>query len=156
MTIQVSSPAFQQGGMIPRQYSGFGQDISPPLHWEGIPKETQGIALICDDPDAPGGMWVHWVMWNIPAQADGLAEKVPPDPNLADGSRQGITDFGRHGYGGPMPPSGTHRYFFKVYALDTQLDLPTRATKADLVKAMQGHVLAQGELMGKYENPRKR
>ena len=150
MTIQVSSPAFQQGGMIPRQYSGDGQDISPPLHWEGIPEGTQGIALICDDPDAPGGTWVHWVMWNIPAQASGLAEKVPPSPSLPDGSRQGINDFRRHGYGGPTPPSGTHRYSFRVYALDTQLDLPARATKADLSKAMQDHILAQGELMGKY------
>jgi Raf kinase inhibitor-like YbhB/YbcL family protein len=156
MTIQVSSTAFKQGSMIPIQYSGYGQDISPPLHWEGIPTGTQSLALICDDPDAPGGMWVHWVMWNIPAQTSELPEKVPPDPNLADGSRQGITDFGRHGYGGPMPPSGTHRYFFKVYALDTQLELPTRATKADLVKAIQGHILAQGELMGKYQRPGSR
>ena len=132
---------------------GYGQNISPPLHWEGIPTGTQSLALICDDPDAPGGTWVHWVMWNIPAQSGGLAEEVPTDPNLADGSRQGITDFGRPGYGGPMPPSGTHRYFFKVYALDTRLDLPARATKADLVKAMQGHILAQGELMGKYQRP---
>ncbi|MBP8304009.1 MAG: YbhB/YbcL family Raf kinase inhibitor-like protein [Phycisphaerae bacterium] len=150
MTILVSSPAFQQGDLIPLRYSGYGQDISPPLQWEQIPKDTQCIALICDDPDAPGGIWVHWVMWNIPAGAQGLPEEVPSTPDLADGSRQGITDFGRHGYGGPMPPSGTHRYFFKVYALDCRLDLPDRATKADLTRAMQGHILAQGELMGRF------
>lgn len=150
MTIQVSSPAFQQAGMIPRQYTGTGQDISPPLHWEPIPAGTQSFALICDDPDAPGGTWVHWVIWNIPPQAKGLAEKIPADPSLPDGCKQGLNDFQRYGYGGPAPPSGTHRYCFKVYALDAQLDLPTGATKADLLKAMQGHILAQGTLMGKY------
>jgi hypothetical protein len=150
MAIKVTSPAFEQGGMIPRQYSGFGEAISPPLHWEGVPEDTKSLALICDDPDAPVGVWVHWVMWNIPAKAVSLAEKAPTDPNLADGSRQGINDFRRHGYGGPMPPSGTHRYYFRVYALDTQLNLAARTTKADLLKAMQGHILGQGELMGKY------
>jgi len=150
MAIKVTSPAFQHGGMMPRQYSGFAEDMSPPLQWESIPEGTQSLALICDDPDAPVGTWVHWVVWNIPASAMGLAEKVPTDPNLPDGSRQGITDFRRPGYGGPTPPSGTHRYFFRVYALDTQLNLPAKATKADLLKAMQGHILGQGELMGKY------
>ncbi len=150
MAIKVTSPAFQQGGMIPRQYSGFGEDMSPPLQWESIPEGTQSLSLICDDPDAPVGTWVHWVIWNIPASATGLTEKVPTDPDLADGSRQGLTDFRRPGYGGPMPPSGTHRYFFRVYALDTQFNLPAKTTKAELVKAMQGHILGQGELMGKY------
>jgi Raf kinase inhibitor-like YbhB/YbcL family protein len=150
MTIKVTSPAFEQGGMIPRQYSGFGGDISPPLQWEGVPEGTKSLAVICDDPDAPGGVWVHWIMWNIPSKAAGLAEKVPTEPNLTDGSRQGINDFRRRGYGGPTPPSGTHRYLFKVYALDTQLNLAARTTKADLLKAMQGHILGQGELMGKY------
>jgi Raf kinase inhibitor-like YbhB/YbcL family protein len=150
MTIKVTSPAFKQGGMIPRQYSGFGEDISPPLHWEPVPEGTQSMGLICDDPDAPGGVWVHWVMWNIPAAAGGLAEKIPTEPNVADGSKQGTNDFRRTGYGGPTPPSGTHRYFFRVYALDTQLNLPARTTKADLLKAMQGHILDQGELMGKF------
>lgn len=150
MTILVSSSAFENGAMIPARYSGYGQDLSPPLCWERIPKDTRSIALICDDPDAPGGTWVHWVMWNIPAGAQGLPERVPPTPSLADGSRQGITDFQRPGYGGPMPPSGTHRYFFRVYALDRPLDLPDGTTKADLVRAMQGHILAQGELMGRF------
>lgn len=150
MTIQVSSPAFQQAGIIPRQYTGDGQNISPPLHWEPVPEGTQSIALICDDPDAPGGMWVHWVMWNILPGANDLAENVPPHPELPDGSRQGITDFRRPGYGGPCPPSGTHRYYFKIYALGTMLDLPGNAGKAGLLKAMRGHILAEGQLMGKY------
>jgi len=150
MTISVSSEAFEEGGTIPSKYTCDGEDISPPLKWEGIPEATKSIALIADDPDAPMGTWVHWVMWNIPAEANELAENVPPDPELPDGSRQGITDFRRPGYGGPCPPSGTHWYYFKIYALDTLLDLPTSARKADLLKAVEGHVLAEGQLMGKY------
>jgi Raf kinase inhibitor-like YbhB/YbcL family protein len=150
MTIQVSSPAFQEGGMIPAKYTCDGNDTSPPLHWEPVPEGTQSIALICDDPDAPGGMWVHWVMWNVPPAARELAENVPAKPELPDGSRQGISDFRRPGYGGPCPPSGVHRYYFKVYALDAILDLPSSTRKADLLKAMKGHILAEGQLMGKY------
>ena len=151
MTISVSSPAFQEGGMIPSKYTCDGQDISPPLKWAGVPEGAKSIALISDDPDAPMGTWVHWVMWNIPPSVHELAENVPPDPDLPDGSRQGITDFRRPGYGGPCPPSGVHRYYFKVYALDTMLDLPSSARKADLLKAMKGHILAEGQLMGKYK-----
>ncbi len=151
MTIKVTSPAFKEGGMIPSKYTSDGADISPPLQWEGIPAGTQSIALINDDPDAPMGTWVHWVMWNIPPDKKELPENVPHDQKLPDGSCQGITDFRQPGYGGPAPPSGTHRYFFKVYALDTKLDMLTGSTKAQLVKAMEGHILAEGQLMGKYK-----
>ena len=151
MAIKVTSPAFQEGGMIPSKYTADGQDISPPLEWTGVPDGTKSIALISDDPDAPVGTWVHWVMWNIPPEASGLPENVPPDRNLPDGSKQGITDFRRPGYGGPAPPSGTHRYYFKIYALDMKLDLPDSSTKADLLNAMKGRILAEGQLMGKYQ-----
>lgn len=136
--------------MIPAKYTCDGDDVSPPLEWTGIPQGTKSLALICDDPDAPVGTWVHWVIWNIPATLNGLAEDVPPDPQLPDGSRQGISDFRRPGYGGPCPPSGVHRYYFKVYALDAMLELPSGTRKADLLKAMNGHILAEGQLMGKY------
>lgn len=151
MTISVSSSAFQEGGMIPSKYTCDGQDVSPPLMCEGVPETTKSIALISDDPDAPMGTWVHWVMWNIPPNVRELTENVPPERELPNGSRQGITDFGRPGYGGPCPPSGTHRYYFKIYALDTTLNLPSSAKKADLLNAAKGHILAEGQLMGKYK-----
>jgi Raf kinase inhibitor-like YbhB/YbcL family protein len=150
MAISVSSPAFQEGRTIPSKYTCDGADISPALTWEGIPAGAKSVALISDDPDAPMGTWVHWVLWNLPPGAQGLPEHVPPDPELSDGARQGINDFGRAGYGGPCPPGGTHRYYFKVYALDTTLELPDSTRKADLVAAMDGHVLAEGQLMGRY------
>ncbi len=150
MTIAVRSSAFQEGGMIPAKYTCDGDDMSPPLEWTGIPEGTKSLALISDDPDAPVGTWVHWVMWNVPPTVKGLAQDVSPDPQLPDGSRQGISDFRRPGYGGPCPPSGVHRYYFQLYALDTTLDLPSSTRKADLVQAMKGHVLAEGQLMGKY------
>jgi len=150
MTISVSSSAFQEGGMIPPKYTCDGNDLSVPLKWTAVPEGTKSIAVISDDPDAPVGTWVHWVMWNIPPAVRELAEGMPTKPQLPDGSRQGISDFGRPGYGGPCPPSGTHRYYFKVYALDVTLDLPGTARKADMVKAMKGHILAEGQLMGKY------
>jgi len=150
MTISVTSSAFQEGGTIPAKYTCDGNDVSPPLKWTGVPEATKSLALICDDPDAPVGTWVHWVMWNIPPSVQELAESVPPKPELPDGSRQGISDFGRPGYGGPCPPSGVHRYYFKIYALDTMLDLPSSTRKADLLRAMKGHILAEGQLMGKY------
>lgn len=150
MAMTVKSPVFKPGEMIPSEYTCDGRDISPSLQWEGVPEAAQSLALISDDPDAPMGTWVHWVMWNIPADSTGLKENVPRDSRLTDGTRQGISDFGRPGYGGPCPPGGTHRYFFKVYALDTRLDLPEKTRKSDLERAMQGHILAQGELMGVY------
>lgn len=151
MTIKVTSTAFQDGGMIPSKYTADGANVSPPLKWEVVLEGTQSIALINDDPDAPMGTWVHWIMWNIPPDKMELPENVPTDQKLADGSCQGITDFRQPGYGGPAPPSGTHRYYFKVYALDTKLVLSTSSTKAQLVKAMEGHILAEGQLMGKYK-----
>lgn len=150
MTLKVTSTAFKEGGMIPPKYTADGQDVSPPLAWEGVPDGARSIALICDDPDAPMGTWVHWLLWNLPPELTGLDEDTPPDAELTNGVRQGTTDFGRTGYGGPAPPSGVHRYFFKVYALDTMLDLRAGATKPELEKAIKGHILAQGQLMGKY------
>jgi Raf kinase inhibitor-like YbhB/YbcL family protein len=150
MTIQITSSAFAEGGMIPRAYTCDDKDVSPDLSWTGIPGGTKTLALICDDPDAPVGTWVHWVLFNIPPAETGLAAEIAPDPILGNGARHGTNDFGRLGYGGPCPPGGTHRYFFKLYALDIELDLDSGATKARLEEAMQGHILAEGQLMGKY------
>lgn len=151
MDIKIISSAFEDGGLIPAKYACDGADVSPPLQWDAVPEGTKSIALICDDPDAPMGTWVHWVIFGLPADTRELAEDVPPDKTLSNEARQGTSDFGRIGYGGPCPPSGTHRYFFKIYALDSKLDLPAGARKNDLVKAMQGHILAQGQLIGKYK-----
>jgi len=151
MEIKITSPAFEDGALIPARYTCDGEDISPPLQWQTVPEGTRSIALICDDPDAPMGTWVHWVLFNLPAETRALAENVPPDKILADGSKQGTTDFGRVGYGGPCPPSGTHRYFFKIYALDTEIDSPAGITKSQLLSAMEGHILGKGRLIGKYK-----
>ena len=148
--MELTSAAFQPGEMIPTKYTCDGPDVSPPLSWSDPPAGTKSFALISDDPDAPVGTWVHWVMWNVPADTRALEENVPKKESLPNGTKQGTTDFRRIGYGGPCPPSGTHRYFFKLYALDTTLNLPASTTKKDLEKAMQGHILAQAELMGKY------
>ena len=148
--MELKSSVFEAGGMIPKKYTCDGPDVSPPLSWSDVPVGTKSLALIADDPDAPMGTWVHWVAWNIPANARALEEDVPKRDTLPNGMKQGTTDFRRIGYGGPCPPSGTHRYLFKLYALDTTLNLPPGTTKKDLEKAMQGHVLAQTELMGKY------
>jgi Raf kinase inhibitor-like YbhB/YbcL family protein len=151
MAIIVTSSAFKEDGMIPSKYTCDGNNISPPLKWQQVPQGVKSFALISDDPDAPVGTWVHWVMWNIPAEANGLPENVPPTKELADGSKQGISDFRRPGYGGPCPPSGTHRYYFKIYALDVKPELANTCTKQDLLEAMKGHILAEGQLMGKYK-----
>lgn len=150
MTLQLTSSAFEQGKPIPAKYSCRGEDVSPALSWGEPPAGTQSFALIMDDPDAPVGTWVHWVLFNIPPSARGLAEAVPSDATLADGSMNGKNSWGRLGYGGPCPPSGTHRYFFKLYALDEMLGLSSGADKGELLKAMEGHILAQGELMGTF------
>lgn len=136
--------------MIPAKYTADGEDISPPLSWEGLPGETKSVAIIADDPDAPRGTWVHWLVWNLPPDVTHLDEGVPADEELPRGGVQGTTDFGTVGYGGPAPPGGTHRYFFRVYALDTVLALPASATRPELEQAMEGHILAQGQLMGTY------
>jgi Raf kinase inhibitor-like YbhB/YbcL family protein len=151
MNLKITSPAFREGEMIPRKYTCDARDVSPPLGWTGLPGGTKTLALICDDPDAPAGTWVHWVAYNLPVALSGLSEATPTDPEIKGGGRQGRNDFKRIGYGGPCPPSGTHRYYFKLYALDTELDLPAGATKADLLRVMEGHVLAEAQLMGKYK-----
>ena len=148
--IKVTSSAFAEGAMIPVKYTGDGADVSPPLSWSGAPEGTKSFALISDDPDAPVGTWVHWVLFNIPPDVTELPENVPADEKLASGAVHGKNDFRRLGYGGPMPPSGTHRYYFKLYALDALLELAHGAAKADLLRAIEGHILAQGQLMGKY------
>jgi len=149
MPFTLTSSAFTHGQPIPVQYSCKGRDISPALAWSDPPANTQSFALIMDDPDAPMGTWVHWVIYNIPGSARGLPEAVPTDAKLADGSVQGTTSARSTGYHGPCPPSGTHRYFFKLYALDVMLSLPD-ADKEKLLKAMEGHILAQAELMGTF------
>ena len=118
MDIKITSPAFEDGGMIPAKYTCDGEDISPPLKWQPAHDGTQSIALICDDPDAPMGTFVHWVLFNLPADTSELQENFPDDETLPNGTRQGASDFGKTGYGGPCPPSGTHRYYFKIYALE--------------------------------------
>jgi Raf kinase inhibitor-like YbhB/YbcL family protein len=150
VNLQLISPAFAAGEPIPARYSCDGEDISPALQWSEPPEGTQSLALIADDPDAPVGTWVHWVLYNLPAGSRELPEAVPPDLELPDGSRHGQNSWRRGGYGGPCPPSGTHRYFFKLYALDTTLVLAAGAGKQELLQAMEGHLLAQGELMGIY------
>jgi Raf kinase inhibitor-like YbhB/YbcL family protein len=151
MKIELSSAAFGEGANIPKQYTGDGRDASPPLRWSDPPQGTTSFALIGDDPDAPRGTWVHWVLFNLPAEQRELQEAVPAQEVLASGAKQGQNDFGKIGYGGPAPPPGKpHRYFFKLYALDTPLDLAPGATKDQLVTAMKGHVLAEGQLMGRY------
>ena len=151
MKIELSSSAFQEGETIPKQYTGDGKNISPPLRWAAPPQGTESFALICDDPDAPRGTWVHWVLFNLPPDQRQLSEAVPPQEELADGAKQGKNDFRNIGYGGPAPPPGKpHRYFFKLYALDRQLDLKPGVTKGELETALKGHVLAEGQLMGRY------
>ncbi len=146
----VTSPAFTQAAPIPLEYTCDGQDISPPLSWHGVPPNTRSFAVIVDDPDAPMGTWVHWLLFDIPATVSSLSAAIPQTATLVDGSRYGMNSWGQQRYGGPCPPSGTHRYFFKVYALDTQLALPVGVTNAQLLQKMQGHILAEGELMGTY------
>lgn len=150
MTLFLTSNAFASGQNIPLKYSCLGREISPDLSWTGAPVATKSFALIVNDPDAPMGAWVHWVMYNIPVTTDGLPEAIPAGAQLSDGSLQGKNSSGNLGYNGPCPPSGTHRYFFKLYALDTILNLSSGASKDQLLKAMDGHILAQGELMGTF------
>jgi len=150
MTFELTSTAFGPGESIPGTYTCDGADISPPLQWGDPPQGTQSLVLISDDPDAPMGTWVHWVLFNIPAGARELSEGLPKDAELPDGSRHGQNSWKRSDYGGPCPPSGTHRYFFKLYALDTVLDLSAGASEKQVLRAMEGHILAEAELMGVY------
>jgi len=154
MNLKIYSSAFEDGGMIPSKYTCDGADISPPLAWSGLPEGTKSIAIINDDPDAPMGTWVHWVIYNIPPTAQGLGEDIKRVEKLPDGTLQGKNSWGRIGYGGPCPPGGTHRYFFKIYALDKMLNLKAGATKEELLTAMKGHILAQAQFYGKYSRKR--
>jgi Raf kinase inhibitor-like YbhB/YbcL family protein len=149
--VTISSTAFSNGSLIPSQYTCDGANISPPLQWSGLPPSTKALALIVDDPDAPAKTWVHWVLYDLPASTSGLSEDIKPQERLSGGGKQGTNDFKKIGYGGPCPPSGTHRYFFKLYVLDTETSLNPGATKDELLKAIEGHVVAQGELVGKYK-----
>ncbi|MFO7971477.1 MAG: YbhB/YbcL family Raf kinase inhibitor-like protein [Desulfobacterales bacterium] len=149
-TMELTSMAFSEGAMIPGKYTCDGADVSPPLNWGALPPGTKSLALICDDPDAPVGTWVHWVYYDIPAEREGLPENIATDERPAQGGTQGINDFRKIGYGGPCPPGGTHRYYFKLYALDTILNLSAGATKKQVLKAMENHVIGQTQLMGKY------
>jgi Raf kinase inhibitor-like YbhB/YbcL family protein len=153
MTLTLESSHFTNGAAIPERCTCEGEDVSPPLQWSGIPGGTKSLALIVDDPDAPDPaapktVWVHWVLYNIPASAAGLGENVR---QLPAGTCEGLNDWKRTGYGGPCPPIGRHRYYFKLYALDTMLNLDGEPTKAQLEKAMHGHVLEQAILMGTYQ-----
>ena len=152
MTLSISSPAFQDGERIPAKYTCQGQDISPPLKWNRVPNETQSLALILDDPDAPSGVFTHWVIFNLPPDSRELPEAVPAASQLPSGALQGKNDFGKIGYGGPCPPPGyPHRYRFTLYALDRQLDLKAGSSKKQVLNAMEGHILAQGQLTGTYQ-----
>ena len=158
MTLTLTSPAFTHNGAMPARLTCDGQDLSPELRWSGLPDETKSLALIVDDPDAPDPAaprmtWVHWVLYNLPPTASSLAEAVAPGA-LPAGTRQGLNDWGRTGYGGPCPPIGRHRYFHKLYALDTVLPDLGKPTKAALERAMKGHVLASTELVGTYQRSR--
>lgn len=146
----LTSSAFSHESAIPTTYSCDGQDISPPLQWSGAPEDTTSFVLIADDPDAPGGTFVHWVYFNIPADAEGLPADVPNSEEPPTGGRQGTSSFRKVGYGGPCPPGGTHRYFFTLYAVDTMLDLDSGATKEDVLTAAEGHALAKAQLMGTF------
>ena len=150
MAIELTSPAFDEGEAIASRYTCDGQGVSPPLSWTSVPDGTRSLALIADDPDAPGGTFVHWVIYDLPPDTHRLPEGVPNRRVLSSGAEQGVNGAGGIGYTAPCPPSGTHRYFFKLYALDTKLGLGTGATAERLSDAMEGHVLAEGQLMGTY------
>lgn len=152
MTMAITSAAFSEGASIPKKYTCDAEDFSPPLAWSGVPAGAQSLALIADDPDAPVGTWVHWVLFNMPATLTGLPEGLQKTSSVAGVGLQGNNDFRRPGYGGPCPPRGKpHRYFFKLYALDAPLSLEAGAAKADVEKAMRGHILGEAQLMGTYQ-----
>jgi len=151
--IRLASPAFEQGGRIPYVHTCEGDDVSPPLVWSDAPFKTRSYALVCEDPDAPRGTWIHWVLYNISGDAVELGRAVPTLPELPSGARHGRNTAGDMAYAGPCPPPGNpHRYFFRLYALDVSLNLPPGATKAELEQAMDQHILAQGTLMGTYQH----
>jgi Raf kinase inhibitor-like YbhB/YbcL family protein len=150
MGFQLTSTAFKEGQPIPRQHTCDGVNVSPPLEWSGAPPAAKTFAIICDDPDAPSGTWVHWVLYNLPGDRIGLVENVPATEKVPGDGLQGMNDSEKIGYYGPCPPSGTHHYFFKLYALDAELALKAGATKAEVLKAMEGHIIGQTQLIGTY------
>jgi Raf kinase inhibitor-like YbhB/YbcL family protein len=168
LTMTLRSPTFADGEMIPKECTCDGAGTSPPLEWSGVPAHAKGLALICDDPDAPMGTFSHWVVVDLPTVVKGLKGSVPADPVLPPasmvspegldakaGARQGKNDFGKVGYGGPCPPSGTHRYVFRIYALDVAVGSePASPTRSDVLKAINGHILAEGKLVGRYGRSR--
>jgi Raf kinase inhibitor-like YbhB/YbcL family protein len=147
--MKISSNAFEHNWQIPKKYTCDGSDVNPPLKFEGVPSEAKSLALIVDDPDAPVGTWVHWVLWNIDPKTSEIKENSVPK-----GAHQGMNDFRKNDYGGPCPPSGAHRYFFKLYAIDITLNLAPNATKSDIESAIKGHILAKAELIGLYKRSR--
>jgi Raf kinase inhibitor-like YbhB/YbcL family protein len=150
-TMEIKSSSFNHEDMIPAKYTCDGQNISPPLFWSGAPVKTKSFSLICDDPDAPVGLWVHWVIFDIPANVNSLPEKISRQEEIPGLGKNGKNTSGRYGYDGPCPPGGTHRYYFKLYALDTVLNKKAGLTKDELLAAMKGHVLAEAQLMGRYK-----
>lgn len=154
MSLRLESPAFDEGYPIPSRYTCDGHDISPPLSWYGAPPDTESFALLCEDPDAPGGTFCHWIAHNIPAECTYLEENVPTRPLLNDGTRQAANDFGNTGYGGPCPPKNQHRYFFKLFALDSMLDLDNDAGRDDFLRAIRGHILDEAVLCATYRRIR--
>lgn len=151
MSLTLTSSAFQHEGMIPEQHAKDGRNLSPPLAWHGVPEGTKSLALVADDPDAPSGLFTHWLIYGIPPRTTELAEGLPPARTLPDGSRQGRNGFGSLGYSGPRPPSGTHRYVFHLYALDDELALPSGEGREDFDAAIRGHVIEEARLLGRYE-----
>jgi len=151
MKLDIKSTAFGEGNSIPKQYTCDGADISPQLSWSQPPEGTGSMVLICDDPDAPMGTWVHWVLYGLSPDTLEISENIPDNKEVLGGAKHGVNDFHKYGYGGPCPPGGTHRYFFKLYAVDTEVvDLDPGATKDEVLVAIKGHVLAEGQLMGRY------
>jgi Raf kinase inhibitor-like YbhB/YbcL family protein len=148
--LSLSSPAFEEGGEVPDKYSCDGKNISPPLSWSGVPVGTGSFVLIMDDPDAPGGVFTHWVLFNLPPDILELAEDIPNKSELESGALQGKNGMGRTGYFGPCPPGGTHHYRFTLYALDKPIDLAAGVSKERVLETMEGHILAEAQLMGTY------
>jgi Raf kinase inhibitor-like YbhB/YbcL family protein len=158
MAIEVTSTIFKDGDDIPARYTCDGKNLSPPLNWTGVPQTAQSLALLMDDPDAPSGTYTHWILFNIPRRIEGLPEDVPKEEKLADGSRQCLNSSGNFGYTGPCPPAGhgSHRYYFRIYALDREIHLNKGSKREDFLTAIEGQVLEEGQLMGRFERQQTR
>jgi Raf kinase inhibitor-like YbhB/YbcL family protein len=152
--MRIFSSAFREGDLIPPKYTCDGEDVSPPLEWEGVPGAAKSLALIVDDPDAPSGEFVHWLVFDIPTSENGVADGIGIAGPKVGGGTQGKNGFGETAYGGPCPPSGTHRYYFHLYALDATVGLPSGASRNEVESAMRSHIVAKAQLMGRYERQR--